>query len=136
MELYACRGTKKSLLRAVNLYIREPAYLVEQHKLAAMYKGNKGKLIRRLYGSNPYLTTLLVREEKVPSDKEFRTLHEIVRDNIPAQMLCQIVVLKPYIFLDQHTYLGINSVLGKYRSFELGREVRLPFGVLERKRER
>jgi len=48
----------------------------------------------------------------------------------PAHMECRIVALKPYIFLGQHSYLGINSVLGQYKAFQLDGLCAVPFSIV------
>lgn len=119
MKFYSYRGTVKALLEIVKLYTGERAYLIEQHKLDRERKGKRKDLIDSLYGTGKYTCTLLVREETVSDEKKIKTLIDIVEDNIPAQIECKIVVLQSYIFLDKHTYLGINSGLQKYKVNEL-----------------
>ena len=39
----------------------------------------------------------------------------------------KLTVLKPYIFLNGHSYLGVNSVLGRYQAAALNGRSMVPF---------
>lgn len=86
--------------------------------------------MERLYGADPYKFQVIVREQDVPTVREYQTLLKIIREVKPAYMETDLIVLKPYIFLDQHTYLGINSVLGEYQNMSLDGASMLSFSVL------
>lgn len=127
MKFYAYRGTVRSLLEMVELFTGEKAYVVEQHQLSTDRAGKRKALMNALYGTNPYSFSLIVKEEHISSEKEYQTLADIIDDMIPAQMECNIVVIRPYLFLNQHTYLGLNSVLNKYKPFNFKNQVMIPF---------
>ena len=48
------------------------------------------------------------------------------------QVNMRLVVLRPYIFADVYSYLGVNSVLGQYTEATLGEGGRLNFATIER----
>lgn len=131
MKRYAYRGTVQSLLEEAELYTGERVYVIEQHKLSVERKGRRRKLINALYGTNCYSFCLLVKEEHIPTEKEYRAFMDIIKAQIPARMECKIIVLRPYIFLDKHTYMGMNSVMARYQPFDFSKNIVLPLCSLE-----
>jgi len=132
MRLYKMRGTRPAVSDMVELYLGEKPYIVEHWQL----EGSEGEagtsgLLARLYGDNSYYFTVVVPERCVPSPKKHKTLLKIIESAKPAHVEANVVVLKPYIFLDKYSYLGMNSVLGQYRPVNLDGFSALPFtGVL------
>jgi hypothetical protein len=70
---------------------------------------------------------VIVSEQAVPSPDEHKTLLKIIESAKPAHVEANVVVLKPYIFLDKYSYLGMNSVLGRYRPANLDGFSAVPF---------
>lgn len=133
-RMYKMRGTRQALSDLVELYLGEKPYIVE-HSQLENYEGEArtSGLIASLYGDNSYYFTVVVSEAAVPSNKEHKTLLRIIESAKPAHVEANVVVLKPYIFLDKYSYLGMNSVLGWYRPANLDGFSALPFtGVTER----
>ena len=128
MRIYRMRGTRQALAEMVELYLGEKPYIVEQHQLEG-YEGEArhSGLITGLYGANSYYFTVIVSEKSVPSSKEHKTLLRIIESAKPAHVEANVVVLKPYIFLDKYSYLGMNSVLGQYRPANLDGFSAVPF---------
>ncbi len=110
MEFYENRGTPASIRWLVNLYTGEQPLLVEYYDVEAEREEKNGtsrqraRLIRQLYGENPFRYTLLV-------GKEYKALPAIIAWATPAHMEGRIVVLRPDIRLNGYSYLGINSRL-------------------------
>ncbi len=128
VRLYKMRGTRQAVSDMVALYLGEDPYIVEHYQL----EGSEGEirtsgLLARLYGDNSYYFTVVVPERCVPTVKEHKTLLKIIESAKPAHMEANVVVLKPYIFLDKYSYLGMNSVLGQYRPAHLDGFSALPF---------
>lgn len=132
VEMYGLRGTVEGIKRFVCLYTGEDPFVVEQFQIEA-YPASRtyGTLLRSLYGGNPYSFTVIVKESSIPSSKEYNTLTKIINDVKPAQMELNLVVVKPFIFLDGHSYMGVNSVLGQFRTLQLDGFSLLPFSVVE-----
>ena len=132
VELYKNRGTREGILEFIRLYTGSDAYLVEYHHVSEFMKqGDQKTLLTRLYGLNPYVLTVILRKEAVPTQKEYKSLIRVMKEVIPVQMELNLVVLEPYIFLGGHTYLGINSKLGEYRSMMLDGLSMMPFSVIQ-----
>ena len=118
LRLYRIRGTVEYLKEMLTLYRDCEVYVVEHYQ---MQESDPEKIRRwkKLYGDSPYTVTVLIHTGQNGGQKEYRTFMQIVRHAVPAHIDCRIVLLTPYIFLDQHTYLGVNSRLGEYRPMQL-----------------
>lgn len=135
VSLYKRRGTRQGIIDFVTLYTGESPFIVENHQLQYFKKdGRRFEQMKRLYGSDAYSFTVLVREEVIASLKKQKTLIKIIEDIKPAQMEWRLVILKPYLFTGRYSYTGINSILGKYASMALDGHVAVSFAVLEERR--
>ena len=70
---------------------------------------------------------ILVREGAAPTAKQYKILMKLIDEMKPAQADVKLTVLKPYIFLNGHSYLGVNSVLGRYQAAALNGRSMVPF---------
>ncbi len=120
VELYLERGTKKSFEDLVEIYTGAKPYIVESFQLEK-FKGSQEyeTTLLPMYGDNTLCFTVLVKDECVKTVQEINILIKIIEEMKPVQMELKLVVLKPYIFLNQYSFLGINSVLGQYRDMSL-----------------
>ncbi len=131
MQMHQYRGTVWLLKKMLKLYTGKPSYVVEYCQLEPYFdSGPSEEELKRLYGSNPYEFTVLLQIEGADGSGQKNVLKQIIDMVKPASMECRIVVLKPYIFLGQYTYLGINSVLGRYKEMELNGLCALPFTTI------
>ncbi|HWQ70791.1 MAG TPA: phage tail protein [Desulfitobacteriaceae bacterium] len=131
LELYRGRGTKKSIEEIVELYTSEKPYIVETFQLEKFKDSEEyERTLLPLYGDSPFGFTVLVREKYVKTVREFNILIKIIEEMKPVQMELKLVVIKPYIFLNQYSYLGVNSVLGKYRDVSLDGSAPLTLAVI------
>ncbi len=71
-------------------------------------------LYRQLYGENPYRFFLLFPKQTFASQRDMEWFLERMQDRIPAGTELALVLLKPAVQLDVHTYLGINSRIQGY----------------------
>ena len=129
--LYRKRGTRSAIAGFVKLYTRELPFIAEQHQI--MRFRNQEKLFQlylSLYGNDPYVFTILIRQQCLPTGKEYSDLKKILEDVKPAWMEVRIITLRPYLLLDSYTYLGVNSVLGRCRPFVLSGESLVPFSTV------
>lgn len=131
VPLFKKRGTRQGVIEFVSLYTGERPYVVENHQIQYIRdEKRRRETLGRLYGNTPFSFTVLVREEVVHTVWQQKTLIRIIEDVKPAQVQMQLVVIKPYIFMDQYSYLGINSVLGRYSNLKLDGHSTIPFAVI------
>ena len=71
-------------------------------------------LYRRLYGENPYRFFLLFPYDTFASQRDMERFLSRMRDRIPAWADLELILLKPCVQLDWHTYLGLNSRIGSF----------------------
>ena len=131
ITLYKRRGTRQGIMDFVALYTGEEPFVLENHQLQ-YFRSDRERLdrLQKLYGSNPYSFVVLVREQVLPSLQKQRTLHRIIEAVKPVQTEFHLIILKPYLFLGGHSYLGINSVLGRYTDMVLDGHSALSFTTL------
>lgn len=128
MRLYKMRGTLSAMSEIIELYTGQKPYIVERYQVDRyLGEAKTAELLTRLYGDNPYVITIVVSEDCIPSTKEYKSLRKIVDSCKPAHIEANLVVLKPYVFIDRYSYLGINSVLGRYRALNLDGFSAIPF---------
>lgn len=130
-DIYKIKGTRRGLLKILGLFLDDEVYLVEKHQWKqAHLTEERRQLYETLYGNSSYTITILVKEGAVPGRKEYQTLVQVIDTMKPAQADLNLVVLKPYLFLDGHTYLGINSTLSKYQTASLDGKSALSFATI------
>lgn len=112
MELFKKRGTRPGLIQIVELYTGEKPFVVEYYQTEQFP-------LERLYGNNPNVMLLLLKESCIPSETEYHGLASVIEDVKPAHMEVKIIALKPCILLDNYSYVGINSMIGDYRPLAL-----------------
>lgn len=128
VELYRIRGTVGYLKEMIRLHTGTIPFLVEYHQVAGFpQRLSDGRKIGELYASHPYEFALLLPEREATDGNDDRILRKMVDLAKPVEMECRILTLKPYIFLDQYSYLGINSVLGRYQPARLDGLCAVPF---------
>ena len=72
------------------------------------------ELYRQLYGDAPYRFFLLFPQDTFATQREMEYFLDRMRDRIPAGTELELVILKPGVQLDCHTYLGINTRIESY----------------------
>ncbi|UFJ38946.1 phage tail protein [Brevibacillus humidisoli] len=113
-ELYRLRGTRYGIERIIELYLGEKPLIVEPFQLKRMRQMMPvAPLVKQLYGDDPYTFSVLVRQERLGSEKERMIVQRLLEEQKPAFTEAKLVVLQPWMYLDQHTYLGINTYLSE-----------------------
>ena len=136
VELYLERGTKKAIEDIVELYTGVKPYIVESFQLEKFKDSEEYETtLLPMYGDSPLGFTVLVKEEYIKTVREYNVLLKIIEDMKPVQMELRLVILKPYIFLNQYSFLGINSVLGQHRDMSLDGSPLLTFAVIKNNEE-
>lgn len=111
--LFGQRGTARGLVRMVGIFTGETPYLVEMEP-----------------GKDPHCFTLFLKESAIADARSYLAVERIIREGKPADMEVNLVPLRPCLFLDQDTYLGINSRLNGYGPAVIGPEAAFDFVVL------
>ena len=64
----------------------------------------------KLYGTDPFSFFVLLDSSILNKDK-LRIVHDIVEKEKPSHTVSHVCILRPWLVLGNHTYLGINSKL-------------------------
>lgn len=137
MEFSRSRGTRRGIELFVELYTKEKPFVIEWQDWK-QYRDEplRGRLLKQLYEDDPGSLIVLVREEAIPGYRDYQTLLGLLERQKPVQLSLKLIVLKPYIFIDGYSYLGVNSVLGHYEEAVLGGASRLAFATVTESEER
>ncbi len=126
-ELYKKRGTKQAIEEMVEIYTGEKPIIVEFFQIRHLKERSDLKeLISRLYGLDPYCFCVMVREQCVATEQRRLTLQKLLKEEKPAYTTAKLVILQPWIYMDMHTYLGVNTYLSELSLLRLGREFSIP----------
>ena len=130
-ELYRYRGTRRGIELLVETLTRTPPVIVEPFQFKAMRDhAQLRQLTDRLYTDDPHTFTLLLHPGQARSDKERVLLRGLVEEHKPAYTEVRIVWIQPWVFLDLHTYLGINTVLAEPSLFTIQADRSMPNDTL------
>lgn len=131
MSLYKIRGTAEYLRQMVALYTGREPFIIEYHQFEAyMINNAQTELLTRLYGDSIYIFTVIVDMEAGIGINEYKILNKIIENAKPAHMEGSLIVLEPFIFLNRYSYLGINSILGKYQDLVLDGQSAISFTTI------
>jgi phage tail-like protein len=130
-ELYRYRGTRRGIEKVVETFTGSPPIIVEPFQFKAMRDNTEWRwLTDRLYSDNPYTFTVLLDQRQASSDKERVLLRGLLEEHKPAFTEVRLAWLQPWMYLDLHTYLGINTVLAEPSLFTLHADRNMPNDTL------
>jgi len=112
-ELFKKRSTREGLKEMIKLYLEDEPIIVEQFQLKPDENSENWKTWERLFGNCPYSFCVLLKPFSVNDENELSTVRRIVEQEKPAYTKGGVVLLQPWIYLDMHTYLGINTILSE-----------------------
>lgn len=131
VKLYKTFGTKESISSMVELYTGEKPIIIENCNIYdENIDENIKKVYSRLYSSNPFVFTILIRSECISSNMQYEALLKIIETVKPAHMEVKLIILQPMILLDGYSYIGINSELSRLSSAKLDGSASIDFTVL------
>lgn len=74
------------------------------------------ELCRKLFGDDPYRFFLLLPQGTFSNQQQMERFLEQLKEYVPAETTPELVLLKPGVQLDRHTYLGLNTSIEEYVS--------------------
>lgn len=138
--LYKHRGTREGLEAIIEIFTGERPLIVEHFQsvcaqppvaertaaAGALSQSARGleEIYRSLYGTDPYCFCVLLKPYRVEtlggrkvvrrlSEAERQSVRRIVNAEKPAHTCAGLLALQPWIHLDMHTYLGVNTYLSQ-----------------------
>lgn len=109
---YRLTGTRRGLSEWIEREYGVKPNIIEYfsvRRLAA--EGKDREVYRRLFGNDPYKFFLLLPEKTFADTREANLFTERLKRRIPACTEAEVVILKRNVILEDHTYLGVNSVI-------------------------
>ena len=129
-SIYKLKGTKEGLEKVIELYLGQKPMIVETYEIINTYsKSEYQERYQNLYGDNIYSFFVFVEEKFVPTKEVLAGLNVIIEHYKPAYTIGKVVVLKSFMVLGQHVYLGINSCTLKDSMLRLDGNTMLPFNT-------
>lgn len=130
-ELYKRRGTRYGIEQMIEIYTGEKPFIIEYFQYRRLQEQSElRKIFSDLYGDNPYSFCVLVKPESVPTKKKRLMVEKILNDEKPAYTEAKLVVLEPWIYMDKHSYLGINTVLSELSLLRLDHKSAMPYDTV------
>ncbi|WP_274650201.1 phage tail protein [Paenibacillus humicola] len=113
-ELYRYRGTRRGIEKMVEIYTGAKPFIIEYFQYRAMREAAELREITdQLYGMHPCSFSVLVTTEQAPTEKQRIMLQHMLDQQKPAFTEAHLIVLQPWMYLDMHTYLGVNTLLSE-----------------------
>ena len=138
-ELYKQRGTRAGLEAMIEIFTGERPLVVEhfqavcaqapaERRASDVVRGQRVRgleeIYRSLYGTDPYCFCVLLKPFRAEtkggrrivrrlSEEERKAVRRIVDAEKPAHTCAGLLALQPWIHLDMHTYLGVNTYLSQ-----------------------
>ncbi len=85
------------------------------------------EVYRRLYGDDRYRFFLLLPQNTFPEQRQMERFLEQLEEITPAETTAELILLKPGVQLDWHTYLGLNTRIGEYVPAVINESVTIHF---------
>ncbi|MFD2331948.1 phage tail protein [Cohnella sp. GCM10020058] len=130
-DMYRYRGTRRGIEQAIETLTGMKPIIVEPAQYKALReRGDWRAVVDRLYGNDPFTFSVLLHPDQARSDMEKVLLRQLVDDIKPAHTEAKLEWLQPWMYLDLHTYLGVNTVLAEPSIFTLGDDRSMPNDTL------
>ncbi|MBM3237384.1 hypothetical protein FJZ31_13925 [Candidatus Poribacteria bacterium] len=132
-ELYKKRGTREGLEAFIKIYTEKEPIIFEQFQLNCIKDDDElNKIWTTLFGDCLYCFCVLLNPFQIKYENddvkqnvsqisgnlvqamnELNTVRRIIEAEKPAHTSSGVKILQPWIYLDMHSYLGINSILSQ-----------------------
>mgnify|MGYP002276835600 CR=1 FL=1 len=113
-SIYNLRGTRYAMERLIAIYTGEKPIILEYEQVKPLKEHPElGGVAERLYAADPHVFNVLVKSEHAESETDRVTLQQLIDAAKPAFATGKLVVLQPWVHMDLHSYLGMNTVLSE-----------------------
>jgi phage tail-like protein len=112
--IYSLRGTKRAMEQLIAIYTGEKPIILEYEQVKPLKENPElGEVAERLYAAEPHVFNVLVKAEHADTEKKRITLQQLIDAFKPTFATCKLIVLQPWVYMDLHSYLGVNTVLSE-----------------------
>ncbi|MEX1030874.1 MAG: phage tail protein [Paenibacillaceae bacterium] len=126
-ELYRKRGTREGIERMIEIYVGERPLIIEYFQLHQIRSNSDfSSIVNELYTMNPYTFCVLMKAERIESEKQRSIVERLINEQKPAFTEGKLILLQPWLYMDMHTYLGINTYLSEPTLLRLDNSSSIP----------
>ncbi|WP_141501582.1 phage tail protein [Paenibacillus luteus] len=112
--LYNLRGTKFAMETLISIYTGEKPIILEYEQVKPLKENPElGEVADRLYAADPHVFNVLVKAEHADTEMRRVTLQQLIEAYKPVFATCKLIILQPWVYMDLHSYLGMNTVLSE-----------------------
>jgi phage tail-like protein len=121
-EIYKKRGTRAAIEDMIEIFTGEKPLIIEHHQLSCASPGNESPpsdskeiedLYKQLYGTDPFCFCVLLKPFPVQTEESYRAVRRLLDSEKPAHTCAGLLRLQPWVQLDAHTYLEVNTYLSE-----------------------
>ena len=125
VELYKKRGTREGLEELIEIYTGNKPIIVENFQiykkdaedrfvLRCEENEEMKKILEKLFGGPASFSfCVMLKSSQKDIEKELKAIKRIIELEKPAHTTAEAMFLQPWIYLDMHTYLGVNTYISK-----------------------
>jgi len=126
-KLYSLRGTRYAIETVVTIFTGHRPIILEHDDIKPLKENAElGEVVQRLYAADPHAFNVLVKAEHVDTELKRVTLQHILDQFKPVFSVCKLVILQPWVYMDLHSYLGMNTVLSEPTLLKLDGQSSMP----------
>lgn len=108
-------GTRRGISRWIENEYGVKPNIIEFYSVKRMINEGKDRdIYLRLFGSDPYKFFILLPENTFENTHDANIFMEKLRRRVPANTQPEVVLIRQSVILENHTYLGVNSVVSGY----------------------
>ncbi len=121
-QIYKYRGTRAAIEEMIEIFLGERPLIVEHYQTSCAGWARQRvsediaalkALYERLYGKDPFCFCVLLKPFPVKTEEQRKAVRRILDSEKPAHTCAGLLVLQPWVQLDTHTYLEINTFLSE-----------------------
>lgn len=128
---YERAQTPESIKRLTQRLTGARPILVEHFQVEPMQKsGADTALYLRLFGREENRFHLLLPEKCFASQEAAQEVLSRIMQQVPANVEAEMVLLKDSVYLDRHTYLGVNSVISGHTDAAIDRKAAIEYDTV------
>lgn len=128
---YERTQTPEGIKRLIERLTGVRPLLVEHFQVEPMQKkGADVSLYIRLFGSEENRFHILLPEGCFSSSKEAQDFMDQLQGSLPANVEAELVLLKNSVYLDRHTYLGVNSTISGHTDAAIDRKAAIQYDTV------
>lgn len=112
--LHTMRGTRLAMELLLTIFTGEKPIILEYEQVRPLRENPElGEVSDQLYAADPHTFNVLVKAEHVETDVKRAAVQQLIDAFKPVFSQCKLVILQPWVYMDLHSYLGMNTVLSE-----------------------